>query len=104
MKISNVESNRIGEVVASNRPQIVTSAPELQPDKNGAGGNRAATVELSQEGQALATARRAVDATPDTRDELVSRLKDKVDSGNYHVSSSDIAEQMITRAQDNRLS
>ncbi len=71
----------------------------------------AAQVEVSDSAQALAASHTAtikaktapflaaVQAAPDTRDALVSRLKAQVESGTYKVSASDIAEQAIRRAK-----
>ena len=41
----------------------------------------------------------AVNAAPDTRVALVDKLKAQVESGTYHVSSADIADQIVRRAQ-----
>jgi negative regulator of flagellin synthesis FlgM len=62
----------------------------------------AATVSFSSRAQEISRATSAVNSSPDTRDDLVASLKSKVDSGTYHVSSSDIAEMMYRRhAADN---
>jgi flagellar biosynthesis anti-sigma factor FlgM len=97
MKISDVESARAAQIPAVSPAQPVTPNSDPRPDFQDAGGNPAAKVELSPEGQALAVARQAVDAAPDTRDDLVARLKAQIDAGTYHVSSSDIADRMIRR-------
>ena len=103
MKISDVESTRAGQIVGVNRPQPVAGNSDAQPNLGSSGGAPAAAVELSQSAQTINLARQAVDAVPDTRDELVSRIKSQVDSGTYHVSGSDIADQMFRRAQADSL-
>jgi len=98
MKISDMESTRAQQVAGVNRPQPVAGNSDAQTT-TGNGGSPAATVELSQSAQTINMARQAVDAVPDTRDDLVNRLKAQVDSGTYHVSGDDIADQMYRRAQ-----
>ena len=76
----------------------------------------AAQVEVSDSAKALAASHTAtikakaapflpaVQAAPDTRDSLVSRLKAQVESGTYKVAASDIAEQAIRRAKADNIS
>jgi flagellar biosynthesis anti-sigma factor FlgM len=102
MKISDMESTRAQQVAGVNRPQPVVGNTDAQTT-SGNGGSPAATVELSQSAQTINMARQAVDAVPDTRDDLVNRLKSQVDAGTYHVSGDDIADQMYRRAQADSL-
>jgi negative regulator of flagellin synthesis FlgM len=99
MKISDVESTRAGQIVGVNRPQPVVGNSDAQSNLGSNGGAPAATVELSQSAQTINLAKQAVDAVPDTRDDLVSRIKSQVDAGTYNVSGDDIADQMYRRAQ-----
>lgn len=101
MKISNIESLRANEIGAVNRPEGVAPAAPTQGTAHPA--TPAAQVELSSQAQALASARAAVDAAPDTRDDLVARLKSQIESGTYQVSSKDIADQMLRRAHADRI-
>ena len=97
------------------------SVDPLYPAKGGSGKTPVATtntavspaaqVEVSESAQALAASHTAtikaktapflaaVQAAPETRDALVSRLKAQVESGTYKVAASDIAEQAIRRAK-----
>ena len=107
MKISSDESLRASRVdtispVQGGSAQTQKSASEASP---------AAAVEISAQAQALAASKAeasrflpAVQQAPDTRDSLVAQLKAQVDAGTYHVSSSDIAEQMVRRANADSLS
>ena len=108
MKISNTESIRAGQIAP------VSAAPSISPSNrtadSGNGAAPAATVELSAQAQALSAAKTeaarftpAVTAVPDTRDDLVASLKARVDAGTYHVSSSDIADQIVRRSQADRI-
>ncbi len=103
MKISNDEALRARRIEPI-RP-VLTDA--IQATKSaGPGNSPAAQVELSAQAQALSAAKAeaahfvpAVQAAPETRDDLVSRLKAQVESGSYHVSGTDIADQMVRRAK-----
>lgn len=102
MKISSEESLRAGRIEPVN-PKPLTSV-QSQPSAN-PGNGPAAQVELSAQAQALSASKAeaaqylpAVQAAPETRDDLVSRLKAQVESGSYHVSGADIADQMVRRA------
>jgi negative regulator of flagellin synthesis FlgM len=62
----------------------------------------AATVSFSTQAQDIAKATAAVNAAPDVREDLVSSLKARIDSGQYHVSGADVADMMMRRvAADN---
>lgn len=99
MKISDAESTRASQIVGVSSPQSTVDSTQAQSSATGSGSAPAATVELSQSAQTINQARQAVDAVPDTRDDLVAKIKSQVDAGTYHVSSSDIADQMYRRAQ-----
>ena len=103
MKISSEESLRAGRIEPTKPTQ---SGPAKAQSAATPGSGPAASVELSAQAQALSAAKTeaaqylpAVKAAPETRDALVSRLKAQVESGSYHVSSADIADQAIRRAQ-----
>lgn len=101
MKISNTESLRAGQIATVTPAQRV-SAPE-KTGPAGSTGTPAATLELSPHAQTLAAAMQAVNAAPETRDDLVTKLRQQVSSGTYNVSGSDIADQMVRRAQADRI-
>ena len=52
-------------------------------------------VALSNQAKDYHTAAKAVKAVPDIRENIVSEIKQKIVSGNYHVSSSDIADKLL---------
>jgi flagellar biosynthesis anti-sigma factor FlgM len=104
MQISNNETLLANQVGAINRTGGVTDYTQTPAQAEDTTGTApAAQVELSSQAQAIASAKAAVDATPETRDDLVARLKSQVDAGTYQVSGKDIAEQMLRRAQADRL-
>lgn len=103
MKISSEESLRAGRIEPIKPAQsgAIQAQPTVTP-----GNGPAAQVELSAQAQALSAAKAeathflpAVQAAPETRDALVSRLKAQVEDGSYHVSGADIADQMVRRAK-----
>ena len=107
MRITSEESLRAGRIEPI-QPAPSGTAPA--PAAKTPAGTPAAQVELSAQAQALAAAKAeaaqylpAVQAAPETRDGLVSKLKTQVESGSYHVSGSDIAEQIIRRAAGDKL-
>jgi flagellar biosynthesis anti-sigma factor FlgM len=105
MKITNDEAVRASSSIDP------VAAANLRPQTPGAsagtpGSGPAAKIEISDQAKALASAKTeaasylpAVKAAPDTRVDLVSQLKAQVESGTYHVSSADIADQIVRRAQ-----
>ncbi len=102
MKISSEESVRAGRIepITPAQSGAVKTPPAATP-----GSGPAAQVELSAQAQALSAAKAqaaqylpAVQSAPETRTDLVSRLKAQVESGSYHVSGADIADQMVRRA------
>ena len=107
MKISNIESARASQVTPISSTQGVASTTRTADAGNGA--TPAATVELSPQAQALAAAKTeatqyvpTVNAVPD-REAKIAELKSRIAAGTYQVSSSDIADQMLRRAQADQL-
>ena len=60
-------------------------------------------VELSNEGQGLQQVFAAIKAMPDVREDKVRELTPLVDSGQYKVEASKIAEQMLGRLMADKL-
>ena len=111
MKISNDEAVRAStsiDPIAAAKSSTQTSAPAAAANTPGSG--PAAKIELSDQAKALSAAKTqaanylpAVNAAPETRVDLVSKLKAQVESGTYHVSSADIADQIVRRAQADKI-
>jgi len=55
------------------------------------------SVQLSDSARALASARDAVQATPDVRQEKVSSIKQSISDGTYQVNSSVLARNLLSR-------
>lgn len=103
MRITDTESVRAGQVSPVTPAQTVAPQNKAVAQAYGKGATPAAQVEFSQQAQAIAVAAVAVDAAPDVREDLVAKLKSQVDAGTYHVSGRDIAEQIVRRAQADRI-
>ncbi|MDR3711140.1 MAG: flagellar biosynthesis anti-sigma factor FlgM [Capsulimonadaceae bacterium] len=99
MRITGEQSNaasRINSVSGAHAPAAAQSGADESPMSS------AATATFSARAQEISRAKAAVNAAPDTRDDLVSSIKDRVDAGTYNPSSDDIAEMMLRRhAADN---
>ncbi len=104
MKISNEEVLRANQITPAAPIQPTPSQTQVAASAYGKGATPAAQVDFSEKAQAISVAAVAVDAAPDTRDDLVSKIKAQVDAGAYKVSGADIADQMLRRAQADRIS
>jgi negative regulator of flagellin synthesis FlgM len=51
--------------------------------------------EISQTGKDMQTAKAAVEAAPDVREDLVADIKERIANGTYQVSSMDFANKMV---------
>jgi negative regulator of flagellin synthesis FlgM len=103
MKISDSESLRASQVGSVRSVSGPGTNGSLVGQDQSNGASPAATVELSSQAQTVASATGAVNAVPETRDDLVANLKAQIDAGTYSVSSSDIADQMIRRARADQI-
>lgn len=88
MKISNNPIEQIHRLYENQQRRRQTGAADGT-------GRRADQVELSAESRIIEAARRAMDATPEVRQELVDRLKDALARGDYDVDSRDVARKML---------
>ena len=69
----------------------------------GNGHTPAASVEISARTQEIQQIKKLISAMPDEREDLVSSLQQRVQSGNYQVSGSEIADLMMRRAIADRV-
>ena len=79
--------SKISQIYQANvkKPAAKRSKAESSSDK----------IEISNFGQSLALAKQAVHDAPAVREDRVAELKAQISSGNYQVSSEDIAEKMV---------
>ena len=83
--------------------QIRTGKGPRAAGKTGSGSGRTDGVELSSEAQELQQAVGAIKALPGVREDRVNELTPLVESGQYKVDATKIAEQMIGRILADRL-
>lgn len=93
MKISGVESNKASVSQVQPYERIL---PENRP-KRSSNANQATVKRLSPLEQGMAVAENALKDVPETRDEIVLELKERISKGEYDISGQDIAEMMLRR-------
>ena len=110
MKITNDEAIRAAGVDPISVPKLQPHTPNPSHIVAAPGAGPAAQIEISAQAKALGAAKTeaasylpAVAAAPDIRTDLVSKLKAQIDSGTYHVASADIADQIVRRAQADKI-
>lgn len=94
MKISGVESNKAcvnqgaaqGKILPENRPKGLVSN---QTTNN--------TQSLSPLEQGMVVAEAALRDVPETRDDVLMEIKDRIAKGDYNVSGAEIADMMLRR-------
>lgn len=86
--------SQISKLYQTNKPKKVTKT------------NAAAVKEeyqVSKSGQDYQIAKNAISELPEVREEKVKELKEALSSGNYNVSSQEIAESMVSKYFDSVL-
>lgn len=98
MKISKSEygraaANPVGEqkILPEQRPR--TKAQRCAVEKS----------QLTPLEQGILTAEEALRNTPDVREEIVARLKESIDKGEYSVNGEEVADMMIRRLRADRV-
>ena len=99
MKISNAESEKASTTAGAAQAKIL---PESRP--RGSASSRAKQgVQLSPLERGMAIAEAALRDVPDTRDELVKELKERIQESRYEVSGKEVAEMMIRRLRADKI-
>lgn len=99
MKISGVESSRAAGNNAAADAKIL---PENRP-KGHVAERESGAGSLSPLEQGMAVAEAALKDVPDTREDYVNELKEKIRKGEYSVSGEEIAEMMLRRRAADRI-
>lgn len=81
--------------------QLYQAKKVKQPQKAGAA-SRADQVEISSFGKDFQTAKAAVAASPDIREDLTAAIKAQVQSGAYSVDNTAFAEKLIQKYEEMR--
>jgi len=99
MKITRVESGKASgsmgaaeaKILPKDRPRgLVSSKPQ--------GGKQLSPLE-----QGMAVAEAALVGIPDTREEIVAELKERIQKGEYKIDGQEIAEMMMRRLAADRI-
>ena len=93
MKISGVESNKAAASQSAAETRIL---PENRP-KGLVSARPKTSTALSPLEQGMAVAEAALKDVPDTRDEIVEQIKERIAKGEYKVSGEEIADMMLRR-------
>src|SRR5579864_6869927 len=96
--INPVSAQNISRTYVQNTDatQRQASAASIKPHKHHRQGqSQTDSVSLSDNARSLASARQAVQAAPDVRDQKVSDIKQRVQDGTYDVPSSVLARKML---------
>ena len=96
MKIQSNSTNQPLPATARPSPRTTTSVdraggPVVQSN------NASTRVELSPRARELAAARRAADAAPDVRADVVANARQRIANGQYQVDPEQIARRLIDR-------
>ncbi len=102
MKISVDEVARI-QALAHVQRSNGASTNGNGTDGVGNGHTPAASVEISARSQEIQQIKKIISILPEERNDLVASLSQRVKSGSYHVSGSDIADLMMRRAIADRV-
>ena len=90
-KASAMESAAQGRILPKDRPKgSVLSRPESSKD-----------LSLLEKGMAIAEA--ALKKMPDTRDDVVESVRERIRKGDYDVTGGEIAEMMLRRRKADKL-
>jgi flagellar biosynthesis anti-sigma factor FlgM len=95
MKISMQEVDRI---IQSRIVSPIQAPNNVAGAANGQAVNPAVSIEISSSAQEIQRLKRTVQEMPDVREDMVSAIKSRLDSGNYSVTSNEVADLMIRRA------
>ncbi|MDL2273050.1 flagellar biosynthesis anti-sigma factor FlgM [Oscillospiraceae bacterium OttesenSCG-928-G22] len=86
MKINPIKPPEIAEKYRKTAPKV-TAAPSVTQSRD--------QLSLTESGKLFASALKEAAAAPEVREDLVSELKSKIESGDYRVDADAIAEKML---------
>lgn len=93
MKISDLESLKASASMGTPEARILPT----DRSKGRAGSRTGASRRLTPLEKGMEVAEAALANVPDTRDEIVSELKERIQKGEYKVSGKEVAEMMLRR-------
>ena len=82
--------------------QIYKPKQSARNQQAGAASGNSDWLQISTTGKDFQTAKSAVAAVPDVREDLVASIKSRIDNGTYQVSASAFAEKLLTKIDEMR--
>ena len=82
--------------------QIYKPKQSAKSQQTGAAAYNSDRLQLSTAGKDFQTAKSAVAAVPDVREDLVSSIRGRIDNGTYQVSTSAFAEKLLAKFDEMR--
>lgn len=82
--------------------QLYQSKQTVKSQKTGSASRSTDQLQLSTVGKDIQAAKAAVAAAPDTREDLVTDIKARINAGTYQVDTSAFAEKLLTKMNEVR--
>ena len=102
MKINGTDLQSVLNVYQSNQAQAKQTQTEARSQMSTETVAQQDRLELSQQGQAIADAQRAVAAVPDVRESLVEEIRNEVENGTYTVDQQKTGEGILRESMVNQ--
>ena len=99
MKISDFESGKASAAESAPGAKIL---PKDRP-KGSVLSRPSVAREMSPLEKGMAVAEAALKSVPDTRDDVVAEIKERIRKGEYNVSGEEIAEMMLRRREADKI-
>jgi negative regulator of flagellin synthesis FlgM len=102
MKIDGTDLQSVLNVYQSNQAQAKQTQVEDRSQAPTETVMQQDRLDLSQQGQAIADAQRAIAAVPDVRESLVEEIRNEVENGTYNVDQQKAAEGILRESMVNQ--
>lgn len=102
MKINGTDLQSVLNVYQSNQAQVKQTQIEDRSQASPEAVVQQDRLDLSQQGQAIADAQRAIKAVPDIRESLVEKIRNEVENGTYNVDQQKSAEGILRESMVNQ--
>ena len=102
MKINGTDLQSVLNVYQSNQAQAKQTQGEDRSQTPTETVVQQDRLDLSQQGQAIADAQRAITAVPDVRESLVEEIRNEVENGTYNVDQQKAAEGILRESMVNQ--
>lgn len=102
MKIDGTDLQSVLNVYRSNQAQAKQTQAEDRSQASTETVVQQDRLDLSQRGQAIADAQRAIAAVPDVRESLVEEIRNEVENGTYNVDQQKVAEGILRESMVNQ--